>query len=54
MRDVVVDKYIEDLFGKPNFSQSFIKNGQVWTPIGNVKLWRIDSLWDYQAKEKAK
>ena len=45
MRNPKTDRYMELLFGKPDFSKSFIKNGQVWTPMGNrVKLWGVDSL----------
>ena len=44
MRDADVDEAIEEQFGKPDFTKSFIKEGVIWTPIGKWKLWRVDEL----------
>lgn len=42
MRNIETDKAIELRFGKPDWECSFIKDGMMWTPIGNYKLYRID------------
>lgn len=45
MRNVQADKYMEERFGKPDFSKSFLKEGMVWTPMGNYRLWRVDPIF---------
>lgn len=46
MRVPETDKYIEERFGKPDFSKSVIDvdHGEVLTPIGKWKLWRVDPI----------
>jgi len=49
MRNPEVDRYIYERFGKPDYPKSFIgEDGQVWTPIGKVRLWRLDPLLSYE------
>jgi len=51
MRNLSVDKYMEQKFGRPDFKKSFVKDNQVWTPIGKWNLWRIDPLFKVIDKE---
>jgi hypothetical protein len=37
-----VDRYIELLFGKPDYTKSFTRRGIRFTPFNNAKLYRID------------
>ena len=40
-RNKEVDTYIEQRFGKPDFSRSFVKDDVILTPMGaEYKLWR--------------
>jgi len=44
MRSLTCDEAMEDRFGKPDFTRSFLKNGIIYTPMGNRDdFWRIDS-----------
>lgn len=31
-------------FGRPDLSKAFEKDGLLWVPFSNVKLWMIESL----------
>lgn len=45
MRNKRVDAYMEQRFGKPDFSKSFVdKYGYLATPLGDdkLKIWRIE------------
>lgn len=38
-----VDKYMEERFGKPDFSRSYVLQGIRYTPMGTkYRLWRVD------------
>lgn len=52
MRNPQVDAYMEQRFGEPDFTKSFIKEGMIWTPMGdNNNLWRIDKVLGRMAGE---
>ncbi len=45
MRNYQVDRYIEERFGKPDWTKSFINlrnKNEILTPIRNYTLWRVD------------
>jgi len=44
LRNPETDKAIEEKFGKPDSSRSFIDEGLLCTPMGKWKLWRLDSM----------
>jgi len=52
MRVPEIDKYITEKFGKPDWHKSFIENDALLTPIGKVKLWRIDPVPLSRQKER--
>jgi hypothetical protein len=48
MRKEEVDKYIESVFGKPDWSKTKMVSGMMLTPmIGNNKLFRVDELLNH-------